>query len=570
LKTASSQIQTSLELSELELSNSNPVDSDHSPASGTTEYSDFQNISRNPKRLELALSRDEMNLVEFPLAVLSTRANPKIKTLEFRDVQRLRTGQVIEKEWIITGADKFGLPTATDDDVILGLMRLSYENEFKDRKVYFSRYELLKTLRWSTEGRSYSRLAKSLDRLSGVRIRTKNGFFNNNDKAYQTRNFGIIDSYEINDSRGVKGSSFGKKPSYFVWGEILFNSFHANYIKKIDLDLYFGLKSSVSRRLYRYLDKHTYRSNRVEKPLLTLAFEKLGLSRSYKYVSSVKQQIEPACEELIKTGYLEGFEYIGKGSQTRIRFIRTPRGAANGAEHPLLQRTQERFSSNIIPSKTADKEAHLVAPIVKALASRGLSLTQAEKLLSNRKASELKHISQIIRYYDSLVATSDLKISRNPVGFLYRAIEKPENFAIPVDFEKSAMGSSAAGSGLTRPERVILGGKKNSSNNRAVLNKAVVNKQAYKATSSNLSGQSSSAEQSLYQNYQNYLSQEIERLRASLTPGQIQSAVLRSEEKMSCLKDIIEPIAYKDGLRKCIRAELAELLGLPDFHAWKE
>jgi len=134
-------------------------------------------------------SRDEMNLAEFPLAVLSTRANKNIKTLEFTDKVRNPKGQLVERKWIITGADKFGLPTCTDDDVVLGLIKTSMNHGFKDRKIYFSRYELLKTLQWSTEGRSYKRLIKSLDRLSGVRIRSSNSFYDNSSKSYQTRNF---------------------------------------------------------------------------------------------------------------------------------------------------------------------------------------------------------------------------------------------------------------------------------------------------------------------------------------------------------------------------------------------
>ena len=161
-----------------------------------------------------SFSRDEMNLAEFPLTVLSTRADPKVKTLEFSDQLRTKNGDVVERKWIITGADKFGLPTSTDDDVILGLIRLSMDDGFRNRKVYFSRYELLKALRWSTEGRSYSRLTKSLDRLSGVRIRAANSFYDNNSKSYQTCNFGIVDSYEINDHRAKKnsGNASGEAP----------------------------------------------------------------------------------------------------------------------------------------------------------------------------------------------------------------------------------------------------------------------------------------------------------------------------------------------------------------------
>lgn len=40
-----------------------------------------------------------------------------------------------------------GLPTARDDEVILGLLQLSKLEHFADRKVHFSRYQLLQLLR---------------------------------------------------------------------------------------------------------------------------------------------------------------------------------------------------------------------------------------------------------------------------------------------------------------------------------------------------------------------------------------------------------------------------------------
>ena len=58
------------------------------------------------------LSRDEMNLAEFPLSVLSTRVSPGKKTLEFEDSVLDKNGHPVKRQWIITAADKFGLPTA--------------------------------------------------------------------------------------------------------------------------------------------------------------------------------------------------------------------------------------------------------------------------------------------------------------------------------------------------------------------------------------------------------------------------------------------------------------------------
>ncbi len=298
MKQESLILDTSLEKEETDIKNKTPI--------------------LRKRGLSLASSRDEMNLAEFPLAVLSTRVNPKIKTLEFSDSQRMPNGEILQRKWIITGADKFGLPTATDDDVTLGLICLTMDEGFRNKKVFFTRYELLKILRWSTEGKSYTRLTKSLDRLSGVRIKATNSFYDNSLKAYQTRNFGLIDAYEINDERGAS-----KDPnSFFIWSDVIFDSFSAGYIRKINLDFYFNLKSAVSRKLYRYLDKHFYYKNTIEKPLKLLAFEKLGLSRNYKYTSSIIQQLKPACEELVHKGFLSDYKIIDRG-EPWIKFFKS-------------------------------------------------------------------------------------------------------------------------------------------------------------------------------------------------------------------------------------------------------
>lgn len=252
-----------------------------------------------------------MNLAEFPLTVLSKRADPSVKTLEFSDTVKGKNGDVINRKWIITGADKFGLPTSSDDEVLLGLLKLTADDGLRSQKVYFTRYELLRILRWTTEGRSYSRLQNALDRLSGVRIKATNAFYDNETKLHSTRNFGILDAYEINDGRDTR-------PSFFTWSEVLFKSFQVGFIKKLDLDFYLDLQSAVSKRLYRYLDKHFWYRSRMQVNLFVLAHEKIGISRNYMYASSLRQQLEPALEELREKGLLAEFEFIGKGKATDV------------------------------------------------------------------------------------------------------------------------------------------------------------------------------------------------------------------------------------------------------------
>src|SRR3954447_18119982 len=68
--------------------------------------------------------RDELNFAEFPIASVSDTIAENQKTLEFSDeIFDPSSGKPVTRTLTITAADKFGLPTALDDEVLLGLMQ---------------------------------------------------------------------------------------------------------------------------------------------------------------------------------------------------------------------------------------------------------------------------------------------------------------------------------------------------------------------------------------------------------------------------------------------------------------
>lgn len=412
-----------------------------------------------------ALSRDEMNLVEFPISVLSKRTDSRIKTLEFTDFVTSKNGDNIERQWIITGADKFGLPTSSDDEVLLGLLKLSVDTGLSERKIYFTRYELLRVLKWSTEGRSYTRLQKALDRLSGVRIKTINGFFDNESKRHTTRNFGLIDEYEINSHSG------GDLPnSFFVWSDVMFRSFKVGFIKRLDLDFYLELKTAVAKRLFRYLDKHFWYKSSVRKNLFALCHEKIGVSRNFKYASSLLQQIEPGVEELIGKGFLKRFECAGKGKYLEVVFYSMTQAAGINEDHSVVHipaghaRTSDGGSREFRDvydlagtasrKSTIDRvEERQTAPadfyknLNHDLVARGLRPSQVLRLLSGLSSDTLRKIADIIQYFDYLCTQKSKLVSKSPVGFLYRAVESVETFTLP-DYFVSKLQGPILGKGI--------------------------------------------------------------------------------------------------------------------------
>ena len=254
--------------------------------------------------------RDELNFAEFPIASVSDTIADNQKTLEFSDeIFDPSTGTNVTRTLTITAADKFGLPTALDDEVLLGLMQLSCEQGFSERKVHFSRYELIKLLGWRDESKSYKRIEDSLNRWTGVTLQYRKAWWSKEEQCWVNETFHVIDQVTVYDRERIarrrkmaKGAP-EKALSSFVWNETVFQSFKAGYIKSLDFDFFKSLNSAISKRMFRVLDKRFYHKARWEFDLKTFACEHIGLSKNYSN-SELKRKLLPAVKELEATGFL--------------------------------------------------------------------------------------------------------------------------------------------------------------------------------------------------------------------------------------------------------------------------
>ena len=172
--------------------------------------------------------KDEMNFAEFPIALLTDRVPKGQKFIKFEDqIYDEKRKKLITRRRIIEGSEEYGLPTATDDLVVLALIQLSkLKGDFAKREVDFTRLELIKLLGWPNEGKSYDRIKLSLLRIQSVNYVYDNAWWDSRQKTWTTKAFHIIDNVEINDSRG-SNSQGGLFPSRIVWNEVVFDSFQS-------------------------------------------------------------------------------------------------------------------------------------------------------------------------------------------------------------------------------------------------------------------------------------------------------------------------------------------------------
>src|SRR5262245_5176127 len=313
----------------------------------------YPNASRAATRRRVG--RDELNLAEFPFALLHSRPpkNPPL-ALEFRDG---------DKEWTVEGSPKYGLPLAPDIEVYVVLMEITREQGFPVQ-VEFCRRELIRRLGWDPNGRSYERLTLALDRLVSVTIRTRNAFFDAEKRRWSSKEaFHILDRYKIADGTLPGQEQPTLFPSWIRWSDELYANLRAGYIKTLDVNLFLSLRSSIAQALYRFLDKKRGGDGKplFRMALKTLVFEHLGLSRTY-FPSEAKHKLKPAHEELIAVGFLSSVEYAPM---------------KNGEEMVIY-----RFGAPSLPARSRPALPAVPAPcpLARRLMEAGLSRQAAQEL----------------------------------------------------------------------------------------------------------------------------------------------------------------------------------------------
>ena len=364
-------------------------------------------------------AKDEMNFAEFPIALVTDRNDKTAeKTLRFEDkVFDVSKNQYVTRRLVITASDEYGLPTAKDDEVILGLLQLTrHENNFTSRTVSFSRSDLIRLLAWPDTGPSYRRLSLSFNRWLGVSLHYHNAWWDKSLDQWTTLGFHIIESYALTGGTRNKGQS--ELPlCRFTWNEDVFKSFQSGYLKRLDLDFYLGLTLPTAKRIYRFLDKRFYHRSSWTFDLKEFALDHVGLSRSYEGNSQLSRKLIPAIRELEERGFLlpMGLDKRFLKNSTRewkVVFVR--QGAREAAE---------------LPPKAPGEEP---SALVSALKERGVS----EKTAVELAAAHPGRIPHKVEVFDWLRLRKDKRIQRSPAGFLVNSIVK--DYVDPSGFDSAA------------------------------------------------------------------------------------------------------------------------------------
>ena len=360
--------------------------------------------------------KDEMNFAEFPIALLTDRVPKGQKSIKFEDqIYDEKRKKLVTRRRIIEGSEEYGLPTATDDAVILALIQLTkLKSNFTSREVEFTRLELIKMLGWPNEGKSYDRIKLSLLRIANVTYNYDNAWWDPRQKTWTTKAFHIIDTVEINDSRGSAGQ-VGLFASRIAWGDVVFDSFQSGFLRNIDFKLCMRLEHPTALRMYRFLGKRFHVKPDWVFDLKEFAYEHIGLGRNYEGGTQIARKLQPAIAELEEVGFLEPLSesdrFTKKGRDWSIRFVQ--KAPSLVLVSPLPQADQDQAMPDLVLQ----------------LMSRTVSQNKAKELVTQFTAEQ---IVGKIDVFDWMMAKQDKRVAQSPAGYLVKSIE--DDYAAPKGF----------------------------------------------------------------------------------------------------------------------------------------
>ncbi len=265
-----------------------------------------------------ALILVEANL-EVPPTFQLRRTDPNRRVAEFSNTLVNDEGERVQQHWRISVPEPYELPGPFDQDVWVAVQTLvgMRGGMPPDGRLYFSLYELLGVMRKARKGDNYKELRASLLRLSATHFQADNAFYLKDKNKLATRTFTLWDvslDTEVDHQTGEV-----TERHFLEFHNVVRQSFEAEYLKTLDSDFYFSLRSPLAKRLYRLIDR-----KRQGKPRWGTSLDKLKamapLAPSYKTPSKIRDVLETAHGELQRRGFLASVSYEKRNGSYWVRW----------------------------------------------------------------------------------------------------------------------------------------------------------------------------------------------------------------------------------------------------------
>lgn len=266
--------------------------------------------------------RSEVNLLVFPFFALNHREVTTRRDTEFEAIVN-RDGKQVEISWIVSANARYGYPGPYDKQLFRAIEQvLSGMYPPIQNPIAFSTYQLCRLVGKGVGGRQYQGIKEILRRIVATTIQSHGAYFHKGRRRW------VDDTFHLYDRVVFKGEEFPNgrvaETNYLFLSDWYLESLNNRYVKPIDYEYYQSLRSTIAGRLYELLGVkfyHVYHSNVASlRYRYSTLCQLLPIARQ-RYRSKAREKLDPAHNELIKTGFLSDVRWEdADGPDWRIRY----------------------------------------------------------------------------------------------------------------------------------------------------------------------------------------------------------------------------------------------------------
>ncbi|MBC7320089.1 replication initiator protein A [bacterium] len=341
--------------------------------------------------------RSEVNFLIYPIFKLEKKREDGV--IEVR-IAVERENQRLELFWGVYPHQYYGIPGPFDKRVFDAIQEIIEElpRPIQNPIPIGSFYSLCKRMGIDeTAGKNYEMIEKSLKRLTGILIDSKETFYDKGKRKWIEEIFHLFDKVVFAGEEFEDGTI--ADTNYIYLNSKYLDNINNGYVKPIDYKFYRELNSNISRRLYELLGVKFYPifQRNIDIKFIRYLYDtlcELIPMKKQKYLSYIKRQLEDAISELKEKGFIEKCEIKEENDRFYLYFYPGPKAKEEFNRfkfevEPYEEPQPLRDASQLPPSTVKSLEAEELVKYfyrrnsgVEVYEVKPKELEQAERLLS--------------------------------------------------------------------------------------------------------------------------------------------------------------------------------------------
>lgn len=380
-----------------------------------------------PIAVDVDLVRFEKNLLQIGFfgandARDKNRTSRRIEQVVFRNGQKVKVAAEFR------GSEKLGLPSTTDRDKFIALLKIMNEERAVTGQianpVRFSGYRLIQELGLSRNGEIYEEIVRWGKRMMDTTITSEKVVYRAAKKVYSDEVLHVFRSFKRTGSSNLNGTD--RQEHYEVMLEDwLIENLNSRYVIPEDFNAYKLLTRPTAKGIFGNLHLwfHASHGKQVEKDYSELC--NLLSVQAYPHLSKIKSTMGFALNELVKIKYISKWDVQRMKSKDGYKIVLSP-----GAELlRILQNWRPELSAGVgSPIQEAAQEDEALALLKK----HGIVPAKAKSLF-DRFGSDI--VTDTVEYLESQMSSGKRSDIENPAGLIIYSLEN--SLPVPAGFVSS-------------------------------------------------------------------------------------------------------------------------------------